>query len=114
MWAAGTCLASLLAVSTLRAQAAVPEGSAASGKRLFAAYYCSACHGTEGQGGTAGARIAPGPIAFAAFQKYLRQPTGQMAPYTAKVLPDKDQADIYAFLRAVPAGPGAKAIPLLQ
>jgi len=114
MSAAGTCLGCLLAVSTLRAQAAVPEGNAGNGRRLFAAYYCSACHGTEGQGGTAGARIAPRPIAFAAFQKYLRQPTGQMAPYTVKVLPDKDLADIYAFLRAVLPGPGASAIPLLQ
>jgi mono/diheme cytochrome c family protein len=108
-----TCVVGLLAVSTLRAQGAAPEGNEQNGKRLFAAYYCSACHGTMGQGGSAGARIAPRPIAFAAFQKYLRQPTGQMAPYTPKVLPDRDLADIYAFLRGVPAGPSAKAIPLL-
>jgi mono/diheme cytochrome c family protein len=110
--ACAACLC-LLTVSTLRAQEA-PAGNGENGKRLFAAYYCSSCHGTQGQGGSAGARIAPRPIAFAAFQKYLRQPTGQMAPYTVKVLPDKDLADIYAFLRAVPAGLGAKAIPLLQ
>jgi len=108
-----TCVVCVLAVSTLRAQASIPEGNEQNGKRLFAAYYCSACHGTMGQGGSAGARIAPRPIAFAAFQKYLRQPTGQMAPYTPKVLPDKDLADIYAFLRGVAAGPSAKAIPLL-
>jgi mono/diheme cytochrome c family protein len=96
-----------------RAQTPVPEGNEQNGRRLFAAYYCSACHGTLGQGGAAGARIAPRPIAFAAFQKYVRQPTGQMAPYTVKVLPDRELADIYAFLRSVPASAGAKSIPLL-
>jgi mono/diheme cytochrome c family protein len=108
-----TGVIALLAASSLRAQTAVPEGNEQNGRRLFSAYYCSACHGTLGQGGSAGARIAPGPIAFAAFQKYLRHPTGQMAPYTAKVLPDRDLADIYAFLRSVTPGPSAKAIPLL-
>jgi mono/diheme cytochrome c family protein len=95
------------------AQGTAPEGNEQNGRRLFSSYYCSACHGTLGQGGAAGARIAPRPIAFAAFEKYVRQPSGQMAPYTAKVLPDRDLADIYAFLRSIPASPGAKSIPLL-
>ena len=78
------------------------------------ASYCYACHGTMGQGGTAGARIAPRPIAFTAFQKYLRQPTGQMPPYTARVVSDVELADIYAFLRSVPATAPARGIPLLN
>jgi mono/diheme cytochrome c family protein len=112
-WNVVLAMAVILA-STLHAQTVVPEGNEQNGKRLFAAYYCSACHGTMGQGGAAGARIAPRPIAFAAFQKYLRQPTGQMAPYTRTVLPDRDLADIYAFLRSVPVPPSAKDIPLLR
>jgi mono/diheme cytochrome c family protein len=100
--------------SIARAQAPAPDGNEQNGKRLFAAYYCSACHGTLGQGGAAGARIAPRPIPFAAFQKYLRQPAGQMVPYTAKVLSDRELADIYAFLKSIPAGPGAKSIQLLS
>jgi mono/diheme cytochrome c family protein len=99
---------------SLRGQTAVSEGNERSGKRLFAEYYCSACHGTMGQGGAAGARIAPRPIAFAAFQKYLRQPTGQMAPYTRNVLSDGDLADIYAFLRSVPSSASSKDIALLR
>jgi len=107
-------LSAPLAVPSLQAQAAVPEGNGQNGKRLFVESYCSACHGTMGQGGAAGARIAPRPIAFAAFQKYLRQPTGQMVPYTRNVLSDRDLADIYAFLRSVPASSSSKDIALLR
>jgi mono/diheme cytochrome c family protein len=104
----------VLAAASLAAQTAPPEGNAQNGKRAFSAYYCYACHGTMGQGGSAGARIAPRPIAFAAFQKYLRQPTGQMPPYRPSVVNDQELADIYAFLRSVPASQPAKAIPLLS
>ncbi len=104
----------VLTASNLAAQTVDPEGNGQNGKRLFAAYYCAACHGTLGQGGAAGARIAPRPIAFAAFQKYLRQPTGQMAPYTRNVLSDRDLGDIYAFLLSVPSSSASKDIPLLR
>lgn len=110
-------LAIVLLAAGLDAQTpapAVPAGSADSGKRLFTSYYCYACHGTEGQGSTAGARLAPRPIAFPAFQKYLRQPTGQMPPYKATVVSDQDVADLYAFLRSIPVSNGAKSIPLLN
>ena len=104
-----------LMASAVRAQAPAPvAGNADTGKRLFSAYYCYACHGTQGQGTSAGARLAPRPIAFAAFQKYLRQPTGQMPPYKATVVPDQDLADLYAFLRSVPVSKPAKEIPLLN
>ena len=104
----------MLAASSLGAQAPVPDGNAANGKRVFSAYYCYACHGTMGQGGSAGARIAPRPIAFAAFEKYLRQPIGQMPPYRASVVSDRELADIYAFLRSIPASAPARNIPLLN
>ena len=45
--------------------------------------------------------LGPKPIAFTAVQRYIRHPTGQMPPYTAKVVSDKDLADIYAFLQSV-------------
>jgi mono/diheme cytochrome c family protein len=106
-------LIGVLAMAAVQAQPAVPDGDARNGQKLFVASYCSACHGTMGQGGTAGARIAPRPIAFGAFEKYVRQPTGQMAPYTRKVLSDRDLADIYAYLRSVAAGAPAKSIRLL-
>ena len=36
-----------------------------------------------------------------------------MIPYTAKVLPDPELADIYAWLRAIPAPPAVSSIPQL-
>jgi mono/diheme cytochrome c family protein len=111
---ATAALFAVLAVASARAQTPVPDGDAQNGQKLFVSSYCSACHGTLGQGSTAGARIAPRPIAFAAFQKYLRQPTGQMVPYTRTVLSDRALADIYAFLRSVPVPASSKDIPLLR
>src|SRR5213083_2759581 len=84
--------------------AAAPAGNAQNGKKIFSSYGCYQCHGYEAQGG-AGPRLAPRPIAFAALSKYVRRPTGEMPPYTAKVVSDKELADIYAFLLSVPPPP---------
>jgi mono/diheme cytochrome c family protein len=101
----------VMMASALCAQ--TPSGNAQNGKKLFESIGCWQCHGHEGQGG-AGARIAPRPIAFAAFQKYVRQPADQMPPYTAKVVSDQDLADIYAFLQSIPPPPAAKSVPMLN
>ena len=109
----------LLAGLTLQAQAPAqrpspaPAGNAEEGKKLFVSDGCYQCHGYEAQGSNAtGPRLGPRPIAFAAFSRYVRQPTGQMPPYTAKVLSDADLANIYAFLQARPAPP--VNVPLLK
>ena len=91
--------------------AQTPSGDAANGKKIFSSYGCYQCHGYDAHGG-AGARLAPNPIAFANFQRYVRQPTGEMPPYTIKVVSDKELADIYAFLQTIPAPP--KEVPLLK
>jgi mono/diheme cytochrome c family protein len=76
---------------------------AGNGKRLYGAYGCYQCHGREAQGASAtGPRLGPNPIVFAAFARYVRQPTGQMPPYTSKVVADAELADIYAFVQIVP------------
>ena len=36
-----------------------------------------------------------------------------MPPYTEKVLPEQDMADIYAYIQSVPKAPDFKTIPLL-
>jgi ubiquinol-cytochrome c reductase cytochrome c subunit len=96
-----------------RPAAAAPAGNADAGRKLFAGIGCYQCHGYEAQGSSAtGPRLGPRPIAFAAFSRYVRQPTGQMPPYTAKVVSDADMANIYAFVRSRPEA--AKAIPLLR
>jgi ubiquinol-cytochrome c reductase cytochrome c subunit len=100
---------------TLWAQPSAPAGNAQKGKQIFQSYGCYQCHGREAQGGAGtGPRLAPKPIAFAALSRYVRQPTGQMPPYTSKVVSDQDLADIYAFLAAQPQPPAAKSIPLLN
>ncbi|MGI8743918.1 MAG: c-type cytochrome [Bryobacteraceae bacterium] len=91
------------------------ETKAASGKTIYTKYGCYQCHGREGQGSSAtGPRIGPAPIPFSAFIGYLRQPTGQMPPYSRKVLSDSEAADIYAFLESLPKPPARKSIPLLN
>ena len=94
-------------------QPAPPAGNADEGKKLFVSYGCYQCHGYEAQGSNAtGPRLGPRPIAFAAFSRYVRQPTNQMPPYTTKVVSDADLANIYAFVQSRPA-PAAN-IPLLK
>ena len=108
-------LGMVLSSACLFAQNAAPAGDAQHGRKLFESYGCYQCHGREAQGGLGtGPRLGPKPIAFVAVQKYIRQPTGQMPPYTAKVVNDKDLADIYAFLQSVATPPPVKNIPLLN
>jgi ubiquinol-cytochrome c reductase cytochrome c subunit len=95
-------------------QQAAPSGDAQKGKQLFTNYGCYQCHGREGQGGVAGPRIAPNPIALQALTRYVRQPGGQMPPYTEKVVSDAELADIHAYLQSRPQPRPAREIPLLN
>src|SRR5689334_16539830 len=89
--------------------------NAPNGRKLFTRFGCYQCHQYEGQGAAAtGPRLGPRPIPYANFSKYVRQPTGQMPPYTAKVVKDSDLADIYAFLQSLPEPRAAKDLPLLH
>jgi ubiquinol-cytochrome c reductase cytochrome c subunit len=90
-----------------------PPGNAENGKKFYAQYGCYQCHGYAAQGGV-GPRIAPRPLAFAAFSKYVRQPIGEMPPYTAKVLSNAQLADVYAFLQSIPQPTPVENIPLLK
>jgi ubiquinol-cytochrome c reductase cytochrome c subunit len=103
-----------LAVALSLACSTLALGQESNGKKLFTKYGCYECHGTLGQGTTAGARLAPKPLALAALIAYVRQPKGQMPPYTAKVVSDAELADIRAYLASIPEPPPAKNIPLLN
>ena len=104
-----------MAAVSVAALAQVPTGDASNGRKLFKSNGCYQCHGYEAQGATAtGPRLGPRPLAFAAFSKYVRQPTGQMPPYTSKVVTDATLADIYAFLQSLPAPPSVDSIPALH
>ncbi len=95
---------------------AAPAGNAETGKKIFMKDGCYECHGREGQGAAeaAGPRIGPLQISFDAFAKYIHQPTGQMPPYTSKVISDQELADIYAYLQSRPRAAPSKDIPLLN
>lgn len=92
-----------------------PAGNSQNGKKLFVSYGCYECHGRQAEGTSAGGpRLGPNPISFPAFVRYIRQPTGQMPPYTIKVVADAELADIYAFLQSLPQPPKADSIPALK
>jgi mono/diheme cytochrome c family protein len=100
---------------SLQAQTAtrVPTGRPDIGAQLYAADGCYSCHANEAQGGMHGPRLGPGPISFARFSWYVRQPTRTMPPYSPVVLSDQEIADIYAFVAAQPEPPALSSIPLL-
>jgi ubiquinol-cytochrome c reductase cytochrome c subunit len=79
-----------------------PAGDAVNGKKIYASYGCYQCHNYAANGGAAGPRLAPNPIPFGEFSRYVRKPTGDMPPYTSKVVTDKEIADIYAYLGTIP------------
>ena len=117
LWHADAILvATALAMSpALAAQTAAPAGDAAKGKATFDRIGCYQCHGTQGQGGGAGARIAaPVPMQWPAFSNFVRTTKRNMPPYTEKVLSNRDLADLYAYLRSIPPAPEFTTIPLLS
>ena len=111
-------LAAGAAAAQQNAPAAAPQappGNAETGKKLFVSYGCYQCHGYEGQGSSAtGPRLGPRPLPLASFSRYVRRPTGQMPPYTTKVVSDSDLAKIHAFLEARPSPPAVNTIPQLK
>ena len=90
------------------------KGNVENGKKLFTTDGCYECHGRQGQGGGAAPRIGPPAISVAMAIRYIRQPTGQMPPYTVKVVSDQELADILAYLKSIPPPPPASSIPLLN
>ncbi len=104
-----------VAAQTAPAAAPAPAGDAVRGKADFLSYGCYECHGTVGQGnyGT-GAKLAPKPPPWSTVSTYVRKPTGNMPSFSASILPDKDLADIYAYLSSIPAGKPYTDIPILS
>jgi ubiquinol-cytochrome c reductase cytochrome c subunit len=97
------------------AQTSPPRGSAENGKALFMKIGCYQCHGREGQGSTAtGPRLNQNPITYTRFVTYIRKPSGEMPPYTAKVVSEQQAADLFAFLQSLPKPPAVESIPLLK
>ena len=107
-------LMSVASVLFAQTPPAAPAGNVENGKKIFTTYGCYQCHNYAAHGGGAGPRLAPRPIAFQAFTRYIRKPTNQMPPYSEKMVTDKELAEIYAFLLTIPAPPPVSSIPILQ
>jgi mono/diheme cytochrome c family protein len=99
--------------TTPPARAPARAGNAEAGKTLYTKMTCYYCHGTAGQGGAAGARIAQVPRSADAFMRYVRRPTATMPAYGERILSDEQLTDIYAYLRSLPAARPASEIPVL-
>lgn len=91
-----------------------PAPSAARGRQLYLSVGCVHCHGTQGQGSTAGARLAPEPLPAAALAQFIRATNTTMPAYSEKVLGDADVADIAAFLASLPPPKPVERIPALR
>lgn len=104
----------MLAVAGILACCALNAQDAKSGKDLFVKYSCYACHGFSGQNGP-GARLVPMKMTASGFIGYVRGPrTRQMPSYSAKVLPDGQLGDIYAYIKTLPDSPPASSISALN
>jgi mono/diheme cytochrome c family protein len=91
--------------------------SAEKGKALFVQHGCWQCHGFVGQGSVAssgGKVLAPNPLPWEAFSAFVRSTNRAMPPFSEKILPNDDLADIYAYLQTVPKTADYKSIPLLN
>jgi len=92
-------------------------GDTVNGKRVYLAVGCFTCHGRSGQGGNYNYPVPPlaqieWPVE--AFRAFLRAAPNDMPAYAEAVLSDRDVADIYAFLRALPGRRPEGEIALLD
>ena len=104
--------AGLVLPALVNAQTAA--GNAQTGKVLFMNKNCYFCHGTAGQGGRDGARIAQTVLNAQGLIRYVRRPAGAMPAYTEKLISDQELTDIVAYLKSLQAAKAPKDIPLLN
>ena len=113
--ACAMAILALVAGSALAQQTSMPTGNAEHGKTLYRETGCYQCHGLAGQGAImTGPRVSRTELPLDAFVNQLRHPANQMPPYEAAIVSDRDAADIYAYLKQMPAPPDANSIPLLK
>lgn len=107
-------LASTVGFGLPGSETSAPQaGNPENGRQVFDDRGCYQCHGYEAQGGP-GSRLAPEPLPFLSFSSYVREPSGQIPPYTTRVLSEVEMADIYAFIESIPEPPPLDSIPALN
>ncbi len=96
----------------LFSQSSTLVGDAEEGEASWVAYYCYACHGWSGNGGS-GPPISSPAFTMEGFIRYVRKPA-RMPPYINRVMSDQQLADVYEYLLTVPPSPDAESIPFLR
>jgi mono/diheme cytochrome c family protein len=95
--------------------AALPAHSADdSAAAAYQSAGCWGCHGHLGQGGRDGPQLARTALSYEAFSAFVRTTTGNMPPFSARVVPEEELRQAYAYLQSIPEPPDAATIPLLQ
>jgi ubiquinol-cytochrome c reductase cytochrome c subunit len=104
--------ATLVIAAAVMAAAAAPKPTteAERGREIFMSVGCWQCHGTVGQGGGAGPRLAPNPLPAATVLATVRKPIKEMPPYNRRVLSDDDVAAIHAYLTSVKPPPSVDSL----
>jgi mono/diheme cytochrome c family protein len=106
-----------MAASAVAQAQNAPPGDPANGKRIYLRDACFTCHGRVGEGGS---YSGPAPILahtalpFDGFKGQIRNPVNDMPAYSEAILSDKDIADIYAFVEALPGPSSPKDHPILN
>jgi ubiquinol-cytochrome c reductase cytochrome c subunit len=104
-------LASLIFTLPTSAFAASPVEQ---GRDLYMKIGCYQCHGTVGQGGVAGPRLAPEPMAWEGFAQIVHNSADAMPAYREQVLPDAQLKQIHTYLQSIPQPRPVDQIPLLR
>ena len=94
-----------------------PQGDATAGKQLYLSTGCFYCHGRVGQGGAYNREapsLAKTIVPYLGFKQQLRNPSGDMPAYAEAVMSEKDLADIFAFLQALPGRRDVKDFTILN
>lgn len=99
-------LAALAAAQPLAAQEA-PRGDRAAGRQAYLKNGCQNCHGSVGQGGGPGPVLADTQLPYEAYVAQMRTPSNIMPAYSRLLMTDRELADVFAYLQALP-GPRAE------
>ncbi len=106
-----------LAIGGIAGIGAASAASAEKGKAAFVKHGCWQCHGFLGQGSVAssgGKVLTRTELPLEGFMAFVRGTNRAMPPYSEKILPDGDLADIYAYLQSLPKPADYKTIKLLN
>lgn len=89
-------------------------GDAQKGGQTFRQKGCWQCHGFEGQGGSAGPRLANTQLPEEGLISFVHNTAAAMPPFSEKLVSDEQLSDIYAYLQSRPKPADPKTIPLLN